>query len=93
MSDLLRLPLTEVTALLARREVSPVELMQATLDRIGAGNGKLNAFVAMRDRDALLADARSAEARIQRGDFGERKTQQITHEGSPEAGRVYHRRP
>ena len=68
MNDLLRLPLTEVTALLARRELSPVELMQATLDRIDAVNGKLNAFVAMRDHDALLADARSAEARIQRGE-------------------------
>ena len=66
MNDLLRRPLTEITALLARRELSPVELMQATLDRIDAVNGKLNAFVAMRDRDALLADAREAEARIQR---------------------------
>lgn len=68
MSDLLRLPLTEVTALLARRELSPVELMQATLDRIDAVDGKLGAFVAMRDRDALLADSRAAEARIQRGE-------------------------
>lgn len=66
MTDLLRRPLTEITALLARRELSPVELMQATLDRIDAVNGKLNAFVAMRDRDALLADAHEAEARIQR---------------------------
>jgi len=68
MNDLLRRPLTEVTALLERRELSPVELMQATLDRIDAVNGKLNAFVAMRDREQLLADARSAETRIQRGE-------------------------
>lgn len=66
MNDLLRRPLTEITALLARRELSPVELMQATLDRIDAVNGKLNAFVAMRDRAALLAEASQAEARIQR---------------------------
>ena len=68
MSDLLRRPLTEVTALLQRRELSPVELMQTTLDRIDAVNDKLNAFVAMRDREHLLADARDAEARIQRGE-------------------------
>lgn len=68
MSDLLRRPLTEITALLARKELSPVELMQATLDRIEAVDAKLNAFVAMRDRDAVLADARAAEARIQRGE-------------------------
>jgi len=68
MSDLLRRPLTEITALLARRELSPVELMQATLERIDAVNGKTNAFVAMREREALLADARAAEARIQRGE-------------------------
>jgi aspartyl-tRNA(Asn)/glutamyl-tRNA(Gln) amidotransferase subunit A len=68
MRDVLRRPLTDVVALLAKRELSPVELMQATLDRIDDVNGKLNAFVAMRDRDALLADARAAEARIARGE-------------------------
>ena len=68
MSDLLRRPLTEITALLARRELSPVELMETTLDRIDAVNDKLGAFVAMRDRESILADARAAEARIQRGE-------------------------
>jgi aspartyl-tRNA(Asn)/glutamyl-tRNA(Gln) amidotransferase subunit A len=68
MSDLLRRPLTEIAALLARRELSPVELMRATLDRIEAANPKLNAFVAMRPREELAADARAAEARIARGE-------------------------
>jgi Asp-tRNA(Asn)/Glu-tRNA(Gln) amidotransferase A subunit family amidase len=68
MSDLLRRPLAEITALLASRELSPVELMDTTLDRIDAVNDKLGAFVAMRERDAILADARAAEARIQRGE-------------------------
>src|SRR5690606_12578607 len=47
MSELLRLPLTELTARLARREISPVELMEATLARIDAVDGEINAFVAM----------------------------------------------
>jgi aspartyl-tRNA(Asn)/glutamyl-tRNA(Gln) amidotransferase subunit A len=68
MSDLLRRPLTEIVGLLTRRELSPVELMQATLDRIDAVNPRLNAFVALRPRDELLADARAAEARIARGE-------------------------
>jgi len=66
MTELLRRPLTEIAARLARRELSPVELMEATLARIEVLNPKLNAFVAMRSREALLADARAAEGRIAR---------------------------
>ena len=66
--SVLRRPLTEVAELLLRRELSPVELMEATLDRIEAVNPAVVAFVAMRPRDALLAAARAAEARITRGE-------------------------
>ena len=68
MSELLKTPLTEIVGRLARRELSPVELMQATLDRIDATHAKLNAFVALRDGDALLADARVAADRIAKGE-------------------------
>jgi len=68
MTGLLNRPLTEVTAALAGGELSPVELMEATLSRIEGTQEKLNAFVALRDRGDLLADARAAEARIRRGD-------------------------
>jgi aspartyl-tRNA(Asn)/glutamyl-tRNA(Gln) amidotransferase subunit A len=68
MTDLLRLPLSDVVRRLARRELSPVELMRATLDRIRDANPKLNAFVALREESALLADARAAEERIGRGE-------------------------
>ena len=67
MSDLLRRPLTEIAALLARRELSPVELMEATLARIEATHSSLNAFVSLRDRGELLTDAGRAEQRIGRG--------------------------
>ena len=50
MSDLLHQPLSRCLEQLRRRELSPVELMQATLAAIDARNAKLNAFVAMRDR-------------------------------------------
>lgn len=68
MTDILRRPLTEVVDRLARRDLSPVELMQTTLARIEATHEPLNAFVAVRDADALLAEARTAEARIARGE-------------------------
>jgi aspartyl-tRNA(Asn)/glutamyl-tRNA(Gln) amidotransferase subunit A len=68
MSDLLHQPLTRTLEQLRRRELSPVELMEATLSRIEATHAKLNAFVALRDRDALLADARAAAERIVRGE-------------------------
>jgi aspartyl-tRNA(Asn)/glutamyl-tRNA(Gln) amidotransferase subunit A len=42
--------------------------MEETLARNEATPEKLNAFVALRDREALLADARAAEARIRAGD-------------------------
>ncbi|HBZ69327.1 MAG TPA: amidase, partial [Deltaproteobacteria bacterium] len=48
--------------------MSPVELMRATLARIDATQEKLNAFVALRDESALIADARLAQARIGRGE-------------------------
>jgi aspartyl-tRNA(Asn)/glutamyl-tRNA(Gln) amidotransferase subunit A len=42
--------LTDLTAVLHAKKASPVELMQAVLDRIDETNGDLNAFVALRDR-------------------------------------------
>lgn len=50
------------------RDVSPVEVMQATLERIDRINPGLNAFVALRPTDDLLAEAREVEARLLRGD-------------------------
>jgi aspartyl-tRNA(Asn)/glutamyl-tRNA(Gln) amidotransferase subunit A len=66
--DLLNRPLCEITAALERRELSAVELMEQVLARIDATHEKINAFVAMRDRDALLEEAASAQKRIDAGD-------------------------
>lgn len=67
-NEFLDATLTELTASLRARDVSPVELMTGVLDRIEATHGELNAFVAMHDRERLLADARAADARIRSGD-------------------------
>jgi Asp-tRNA(Asn)/Glu-tRNA(Gln) amidotransferase A subunit family amidase len=68
MNELLSLPLTELAARLRERKASPVELMEAVLARIEATNADLNAFVALHPREKLLAEARTAEARIARGE-------------------------
>jgi aspartyl-tRNA(Asn)/glutamyl-tRNA(Gln) amidotransferase subunit A len=67
MLDLAFAPAHELAAAVRRRELDPVELMQATLDRIARLNPVLNAFVALR-ADEALAEAREIAARIARGD-------------------------
>lgn len=68
MTDLLKRPVSELGELLARKDVSAVELMQATLDRIDATHEHVNAFVALRDPQDALRDAAAADSRIASGD-------------------------
>ena len=53
---------------LRRREVSPVELTQACLDRIEELNPALNAFITV-TAEAALAEAQAAEIEIARGEW------------------------
>jgi aspartyl-tRNA(Asn)/glutamyl-tRNA(Gln) amidotransferase subunit A len=57
---------TRLAELIRTREVSPVEVMKAHLDRIDAVNPRVNAIVTIAD-DALQS-ASKAEAAVQRGD-------------------------
>ncbi len=50
------------------RQVSCAELMRATLDRIAAANPAVNAIVALRDEDELLAEAQAHDARLANGE-------------------------
>jgi aspartyl-tRNA(Asn)/glutamyl-tRNA(Gln) amidotransferase subunit A len=52
-----------------RRDLSPVEVCQATLDRISARDASINAFVTV-TAERALADAKKAEQAWQRGDAG-----------------------
>jgi aspartyl-tRNA(Asn)/glutamyl-tRNA(Gln) amidotransferase subunit A len=60
--------LVELSAAVAERRLSALELMQETLARVGATRESLNAVIAVRDEEALLAEARAADARIASGD-------------------------
>ena len=61
------LPAYELARLIARRELSPVEVMRAALDRIERVEPALHAFLTVCADDALAA-ARAREAEVMRGD-------------------------
>lgn len=56
-----------LSAALACRAVSAVEVMGSVLDRIAAVNPAINAIVSLRPREELLAQARAADAAPRRG--------------------------
>ncbi len=60
------LSVAEAAHAIAHKELSPVELTQALLDRIGKLDPKLNTFIQL-DGDAALAAAQSAETEIMAG--------------------------
>jgi aspartyl-tRNA(Asn)/glutamyl-tRNA(Gln) amidotransferase subunit A len=64
-NELFRMDATRLAELVATEEVSPVEVVQAHLDRIAEVNPKVNAIVALADR--ALDDARKAEAAVKSG--------------------------
>jgi aspartyl-tRNA(Asn)/glutamyl-tRNA(Gln) amidotransferase subunit A len=67
--DLCRLSISQLTPLLSRREVSPVEAVDAFLARITALDPQLNTFITV-DEAGARAQAREAEARLARGETG-----------------------
>ncbi|MFZ0814633.1 MAG: amidase [Candidatus Sulfotelmatobacter sp.] len=60
--------IVELAPRLRRKEISPVELTRACLDRIEKLNLALNAFITV-SADSALAEARAAETEISRGDW------------------------
>jgi aspartyl-tRNA(Asn)/glutamyl-tRNA(Gln) amidotransferase subunit A len=64
-SDVSQLGLSEASQLVRSKKVSPVELARECLSRIERLNPKLNAFITV-TADSALAEARQAEAEIQR---------------------------
>ena len=63
MKELHFLELTALAALIARREISPVEATRLQLDRIAALDGKLGSYATV-TAESAMAEARAAEAEI-----------------------------
>jgi aspartyl-tRNA(Asn)/glutamyl-tRNA(Gln) amidotransferase subunit A len=66
MSDLAWRSMAELGRLIAKKEVSPVDVVRACLDRVAALDGKLKAFITVCG-DQALAAARAAEAELVAG--------------------------
>ena len=66
MSDLCWTSMTELRRMIVSKKISPVEAVQAHLDRIAALDGKLRSYITVTG-DAALAAARSAEAAVVSG--------------------------
>ena len=58
----------QLSGLIRRKEISPVEVVTAHLDRIQATDGVLNSFITLLPEQALAA-ARRAESQIQSGHY------------------------
>ena len=67
MDDLMNRDALELSSMLEARQISAVDLMQATLDRIGQVNPCVNAVVSLRAADTLLAEARAADDAPRKG--------------------------
>jgi len=65
-SEITRFDATALAALIRSRELSPVEVMQAHLDRIEATNPRVNAIVSL--ADGALDAAKAAERAVTAGD-------------------------
>lgn len=67
-SDIVMMDAVALAGAIRSRQVSCVEVMAACLDQIEKLNPKVNAIVALRDRDALLTEARERDAELARGE-------------------------
>ena len=67
MTELTWMPITDLAENIRTKQVSPVEAVQACLDRIERLNGGLRAFISVYP-DLALAEARAAEAAVMAGD-------------------------
>ena len=67
-ADLIKENLRTIAAMIRKREVSPVEVAEAHLERIAQLNPELNAIVTL--APDVLERARAAEIALMRGDSG-----------------------
>src|SRR5689334_774048 len=67
MSDIVMMDARSLSKAIATKKISCVEVMTAYLDHIARLNPKVNAIVALQERDQLLAQAREHDATLAKG--------------------------
>jgi amidase len=65
--EIVRMDARGLSAAIAGKKLSCTEVMTATLDHIAALNPKVNAIVALQDREGLMAQAKERDAQVARG--------------------------
>lgn len=68
-SDIVMMDATGLSKAIRARQVSCIEVMTAYLDHIGHLNPKVNAIVALQEREQLFNEARDRDARLARGEW------------------------
>ena len=91
-ADILELNLTDLSRLIAARELSSSEATRAALARLELLEDKLNAFITVLPEQAL-AEAKKADEEIARGNYrGPLHGVPVTYQGHVRDGRsAYHR--
>jgi amidase len=67
MSDIVKMDARALSKAIAAKKVSCAEVMTAYLDHVAAVNPKVNAIVALQDRDKLMAQARAHDDMLAKG--------------------------
>src|ERR1700749_3788562 len=68
ISNIVMMDARALSSAIAAKKLSCVEVMTAYLDHIARFNPKVNAIVALQNRDALLAQARERDVQLARGE-------------------------
>jgi aspartyl-tRNA(Asn)/glutamyl-tRNA(Gln) amidotransferase subunit A len=68
--EIAELSLTTAASLIHRKELSPVELVRAVLDRIDAYGKRINAYIALHAEDAIQAARQAEDALVHRHPLG-----------------------
>jgi amidase len=67
ISEIVMMNAHDLAGAITSKKVSCVEVMNAYLDHIAIYNPKVNAIVALQDRDSLIAQAKERDAQLARG--------------------------
>ncbi len=68
--EIAELSVTSAASLIHRKELSPVELVRAVLDRIEAYGERINAYIALHAEEAIQAARHAEDALVQRHPLG-----------------------
>ncbi|MFJ8234953.1 amidase [Ureibacillus sp. NPDC094379] len=69
MDNTLQLSIHEASELIKEKQLSPVDLVEALIDRIEATNPLTNAYITVREKEELLEEAQQCEREILNGQY------------------------